>query len=76
MLSEDELQSVLQGSDADLARSGDVDSGADIAQENEELSLVSTQALRRILGEPEPAKKKAQDAPKKPTEGFDPYNTG
>jgi hypothetical protein len=45
-------------------------------QGDEELSLVSTQALRRMLGQPEkdPAKKH-KTSPKSPGGGFDPYNS-
>jgi hypothetical protein len=51
---------------------------------NEELSLVSTQALRKILGQPEkkkePARKETGKKDRKkdvlPGGGFDPYNSG
>ncbi|MGH8224490.1 MAG: hypothetical protein ACREQZ_16100 [Woeseiaceae bacterium] len=81
IIEDDELQAVLDG-DPDLPRvkrpadvtlvplSEDAESAAG------ELSLVSTQALRKVLGEA-PKKTKSAKAPKRDSgDGFDPYNTG
>jgi hypothetical protein len=89
IIDDDDLKAALEHSDATPGRTRAADvtwqplrQRADTA--NEELSLVSTQALRKILGQPEkkkePARKETGKKDRKkdvlPGGGFDPYNSG
>lgn len=78
IIDEEDLKAALEGTETESAetRTADVvyepvDSSASI----EELSLVSTMALRRILGG-EDAAGPADDDPQIDDTGFDPYNSG
>lgn len=81
IIDDDDLQSLLDsnaGPEA-LPRAADVvpEPAVPAVQEDEELSLVSTQVLRKILNIPDNENKKAGSAPvKDKAGGFDPYNTG
>lgn len=78
----DELQKLLDSAPARPAPTADAilePLVATTADDEDDLSLVSTQALRQILDIPDsaPAKATAKAKPAKdPGGGFDPYNTG
>lgn len=84
IIDDEDLKAALERADStpDVVRAADV-TGEPLLdradKENEELSLVSTQALRKLLGQPEkkePAKpgKKVRKVDS-PGGGFDPYNS-
>ncbi len=87
IIDDDDLKAALDHSDATPGRARAADVSLQPLRKradtrNEELSLVSTQALRKMLGQPE--KKGAKTAAKQkdrkkdvlPGGGFDPYNSG
>ena len=77
VIDDDDLKAALSSAAADTgpARSSDVVyEPVSTLDEGEELSLVSTQMLRRMLGDEEPDSK--EDEPVQPGGGFDPYNSG
>lgn len=81
IIDDDDLQSLLDSNAApeSLARPAEVvyEPSKPPEQEDEDLSLVSTQALRKILDIPDTSPKKASPQPvKDKLGGFDPYNTG
>lgn len=72
------LQAILdaQTGKEPAPRAADVTAGPTAADDNE-LQLVSTQALRQILGKPEPRKPRRGDKPSRDEGGgFDPYDAG
>ncbi|MEQ8206085.1 MAG: hypothetical protein RIA65_07915 [Woeseia sp.] len=76
-----DLQSLLDSnaSPEPPARAADVvlEPSLSLEEEDDDLSLVSTQALRKILDIPDTSPKKASPKPvKDKLGGFDPYNTG
>lgn len=84
IIDDDDLKAALERADStpDPVRAADVTGGPLLERvdtEDEELSLVSTQALRKLLGQPE--KKEPANPRKKirkadsPGGGFDPYNS-
>ncbi|MCB1845518.1 MAG: hypothetical protein KDI09_21290 [Halioglobus sp.] len=81
IIDDDDLQSLLDSNAAPEAftRPADVvlEPVNPLLQDDEELALVSTQALRKILDIPDNKNKKASPSPvKDKAGGFDPYNTG
>lgn len=81
IIDDDDLQSLLDSnaSPETPARAAEVvlELSPSLEQDDDDLSLVSTQALRKILDIPDTSPKKASPKPvKDKLGGFDPYNTG
>ena len=77
IIDDDELQAILDDNNSlpPVSRPSDVTLmplSDDDAQQADELSLVSTMALRKVLGEPEPVD---ETPAAEPGGGFDPYNS-
>jgi hypothetical protein len=78
VIEDDELQKILESASdlPPISRPADVTLESVNADPGEELSLVSTQALRKILGTEPPKSEVGKKTKHDAGGGFDPYNSG